>query len=90
MNQKFEEFRSNTFFYFRQECLLAKQLVDSGMKDLFISNSNFYCDLGSSKGYSAFFNLSIGIERLEKLALIFYHSKNASNDTQPICVFRSL
>lgn len=84
MNQEFIEFRSKTFFYFRQECLLAQQLLKKGIVDIAFSNINAYSDLGVGYGYSAFFNLSIGIERIEKLALIFYHSKNNSNSTQPI------
>ena len=31
MNQKYIEFRSETFFYFWQECLLAKQLLKKGI-----------------------------------------------------------
>ena len=84
MNQEFIEFRSEIFFYFRQECFLAKQLLKKGIVDIAFSNHNAYKDLGVGYGYSAFFNLSIGIERLEKLALIFYHSKNNSDSTQPI------
>ena len=84
MNQKYIEFRSETFFYFWQECLLAKQLLKKGIVNIAFSNNNAYCDSEVGYGYSAFFNLSIGIERLEKLALIFYHSKNNSDSTQPI------
>lgn len=78
------EFRSNVFHYFKQECYLAKSLLGNGLRELYLFNESPYSEHGIGHGYAGFFNLSISIERLGKLALIFYYAKNNSNETQPI------
>lgn len=78
------EFRSNVFHYFKQECYLAKSLLGNGLRELYLFNESPYSEHGIGHGYAGFFHLSISIERLGKLALIFYYAKNNSNGTQPI------
>ena len=79
-----EEFRSDTFHYFRQECYLAKLLFEDGLKNLYKFSENPFCENGVGYGYKSFFSLSISVERLSKLALIFHYAKTNSDDTQPI------
>lgn len=76
-----EDFRDDQFYYFHQEAYLAKTLLYNGLSDLYLSSFNHASSLGKARQYQAFFNLSISLERLEKLAFIFYELDK--NNTLP-------
>lgn len=75
-----EEFRSETFFYFQQECNLAKSLIIDGLVNFYKFNVDPYSSSGVGYAYNGFFGLSIAVERLAKLALIFHYAKENGND----------
>lgn len=82
------EFRSNTFFYFLQECQLAQALLFNGLENILQFSKSPYSYEAVGYGYKSFFNLSISIERLSKLALIFNYAKLHSKGDNPIVLPR--
>ena len=72
---------SETFRLLHQEGYLFRSALTTGLSALCKANST---DPGTDKVYTAFFQLSIGLERLTKTILIVTHmSKNRMNPPQP-------